>query len=184
MWSPATADAALQGFPGASHSQVDPYHLLSYHTNTHGLAFTLICLVPEVCVISALGQVSVPPKSRQINQSCGNDTVNLWVSGQSATTAPSSQTTFLWKSSAGGPPSVGAVVVEVALVLSSTPEDDLLAEQSKGQHQKSEQPLSGATNTRSTPTRHSNLMLCISSRLVLYISASHWLYAFTACETC
>ena len=173
MWSPATADAALQGFPGASHSQVDPYHLLSCQTNTHGLAFTLMVFVPEVCMISALGHVSVPPQFRQINQSCGNDTVSLWVSGQSATTAPSSQTTFLLKSSAGGPPSVGAVVVEVVLVLSSTPEDDLLAEQSKGQHQKSEQPLSGTTNTRSTPTRNSVFMLSISSTSTLCIFASH-----------
>ena len=49
---------------------------------------------------------------------------------------------------------VSAVVVVVVLALSSTtPDEDLLAVQSKGQHQPSEQPLSGSAIAISTPTR-------------------------------
>ncbi|MBR42670.1 MAG: hypothetical protein CL387_06605 [Acidiferrobacter sp.] len=50
--------------------------------------------------------------------------------------------------------SVVAVVVVVVLALSSTtPDEDLLAVQSKGQHQPSEQPLSGSAIAISIPTR-------------------------------
>ena len=50
--------------------------------------------------------------------------------------------------------SVVAVVVVVVLVLSSTtPDEDLLAVQSKGQHQPSEQPLRGSAIAISTPVR-------------------------------
>ena len=46
------------------------------------------------------------------------------------------------------------VVVVVVLALSSTtPDEDLPAVQSKGQHQPSEQPLSGSAIAISTPTR-------------------------------
>ena len=49
---------------------------------------------------------------------------------------------------------VVAVVVVVVLVLSSTtPDEDLLAVQSKGQHQPSEQPLRGSAIAISTPVR-------------------------------
>ena len=49
---------------------------------------------------------------------------------------------------------VSAVVVVVVLALSSTtPDEDLPAVQSKGQHQPSEQPLSGSAIAISTPTR-------------------------------
>jgi hypothetical protein len=49
---------------------------------------------------------------------------------------------------------VVSVVVVVVLALSSTtPDEDLLAVQSKGQHQPSEQPLSGSAIAISIPTR-------------------------------
>ena len=48
--------------------------------------------------------------------------------------------------------SVVVVVVEVVLALSSTtPDEDLLALQSNGQHQPSEQPLSGRAIASNTP---------------------------------
>ena len=47
---------------------------------------------------------------------------------------------------------VVVVVVEVVLALSSTtPDEDLLALQSNGQHQPSEQPLSGRAIASNTP---------------------------------
>ena len=47
---------------------------------------------------------------------------------------------------------VSVVVVDVVLALSSTtPDEDLLALQSNGQHQPSEQPLSGRAIASNTP---------------------------------
>ena len=48
---------------------------------------------------------------------------------------------------------VSEVVVVVVVLVSATPDEDLLEEHSKGQHHISEQPLSGNTTTKSTPKR-------------------------------
>ena len=48
---------------------------------------------------------------------------------------------------------VAEVVVVVLALSSTTPDEDLLAVQSKGQHQPSEQPLSGSAIAISIPTR-------------------------------
>jgi hypothetical protein len=48
---------------------------------------------------------------------------------------------------------VSEVVVVVVVLVSATPDEDLLEEHSKGQHHISEQPLSGNTTIKSTPKR-------------------------------
>ena len=59
---------------------------------------------------------------------------------------------------------VVSVVVVVVLALSSTtPDEDLLAVQSKGQHQPSEQPLRGSAIAISTPARISIFFIILPS---------------------
>ncbi len=48
---------------------------------------------------------------------------------------------------------VSEVEVVVVVLVSATPDEDLLDEHSKGQHHMSEQPLSDNTTTKSTPKR-------------------------------
>ena len=63
---------------------------------------------------------------------------------------------------------VEVVVAEVVLVVlalsSTTPDEDLLAVQSKGQHQPSEQPLSGSAIAISIPTRISIFFIILHTQ--------------------
>ena len=58
---------------------------------------------------------------------------------------------------------VSVVVVVVLALSSTTPDEDLLAVQSKGQHQPSEQPLSGSAIAISIPTRISIFFIIFAS---------------------
>ena len=124
--------------------------------------------------MSAVGQVEVPEKLRQSRPPL-KSTDKVLVTGQFLTgTSGCSQWTLLRSNSEGLGSIVLAVVdvaevvvvvgvsevvvvvlvsaVDVVLALSSTtPDEDLLALQSNGQHQPSEQPLSGSAIASNTP---------------------------------
>ena len=59
---------------------------------------------------------------------------------------------------------VAEVVVVVLALSSTTPDEDLLAVQSKGQHQPSEQPLSGSAIAISIPTRISIFFIILHTQ--------------------
>ena len=147
---------------------------------THGLAFTSISRVPDVCLMVLVGHFEASAKLKQTFPPELILTFSVLVTGQLDTFVCNQLT--LPRSRSGGTNDVledpvdevlvveaaelelvdavlAVLVVLVVLVVfalsSTTPAEDFPAEHSKGQHQPSEQPLSAAVIAKMTLIRKS-----------------------------